>query len=113
MDNPQDIIEKLKTEIPSHFDDPNYLSKAVIDIARWTYWHNIQVAEAETKERQAMIDYKDEYPKAPIEECKNHAVVNTGNRYGLLKLDQVSNEHFMNGIKLRIRVLMGEKESSK
>lgn len=108
------IIDKLKENVPQHFDDVNYLSKAVVTVARWTYWHNTLVAKAELQERQAMLDAKKTSDKKiSNDEAQAIAIVETENKYGRLKLDRESNEHFMNAMKLRIRVLMGEKETNK
>lgn len=116
--NDQELIEKLRTELPKHYDDPDYLSKAIMDFARYTYYHNTLVANAEREEAEALVrllkaPLEDGEKRVSVAEAEKRAVVDTENIYGKLKLDQVSNETLINAIKLRIRVLLGEKENSK
>jgi hypothetical protein len=111
-----ELIETLRVELPSHYDDPNYLSKAIMDFARYTYYHNTLVADAELAEVSKAVKLmapNEEGKKISVAEAEKRAVVDTKNVYGKLKLDQTSNETLINAIKLRVRVLLGEKDNSK
>src|SRR3990167_5165968 len=111
MDEVVVTIELIKNEIPKHYDDPHYLSKAVIDLARLSYYENTLLAQAEMKERQAFLNAKNNGDKVTVGEAEADAIVQTENDYGLKKLNRESLDQFINGIKLRIRVLIGEKET--
>lgn len=106
-------IESLMQELPKHFDDPNYLSRAAVDLARLGFYENTLLAKAELKERRAFLDAKKEEEKVSVAEAEAVAVVITENEYGKRKLDRESLDQLINSVKIRIRVLVGEKDSSR
>lgn len=106
-------IEQLKDELPKHYDDPNYLSKAVVDLARLGYTENTLLAQAETKERTAFLHCKQNGDKVTVGEAEADSIISTQNEYGLRKLNRESLDQLINAVKLRIRVLIGERDSSK
>ena len=110
MENFEDLISQVNT----HLDDPETLSRLCVKLSTYLYFHNTQVSKAElaeTKTAVSLIDAaKENEGKLSVAEAEKRAVVQTGNQYGELKLHTDAITEVINSIKTRLKVLSLEYE---
>ena len=94
-------------------EDVNELSKVLVELSARLYTHNSQMAQAELEEVEVAVNTLKELDlvgkKVSVAESEKIAVFQTGNKYGIMKSEKEGAEQVLNALKMRIRVLAGEK----
>lgn len=94
-------------------DDLNSLSKALVYLSAQLYTHNSEMAQMELEEMQAIVRLLDtpdiSGKKMSVAEAEKRGLVDTSNNYGIMKAQKEAVEQHINSLKVRIRVLAGEK----
>ena len=110
------IIEdtnNFKEWFHKHEDNVNELSKMLVELSSRLYTHNSQMAEAELEEIAVIVDTLKKPDlagkKVSVAESEKIGVYSTGNKYGIMKAEKEGAEQVINALKIRIRVLAGEK----
>ena len=105
--------DNFKEWFHKHEDDVNELSKMLVELSARLYTHNSQMAEAELEEVAVAVETLKEPDlagkKVSVAESEKIAIFSTGNKYGIMKAEMQAAEHVLNSLKVRIRVLAGEK----
>lgn len=104
--------KNFKNQLPSHLDDPEWLSKAAIELTTILYTQSAEMANAEFEESAAAVGYmsaeSDGGKKMSVAESEKRAVVDTNNGYSKAKLSREAVVETINAIKKRIDVLSWE-----
>ena len=105
--------DKFKEWFHKHEDDVNELSKMLVELSARLYTHNSQMAQAELEEVTVAVETLKEPDlagkKVSVAESEKIAIFSTGNKYGIMKAEMTGAEQVLNSLKMRIRVLAGEK----
>ena len=108
-------FEELKDFIKSHLDDPESLSKALIDLGALLYKHNQETAQAGLEEETAVVSLMDSHgvdeKKMSVLESDARAKVMTENVYKRKTLEGEALVEYINTIKVRINVLGWERKN--
>ena len=109
-------FEELKNFILSHLDDPDSLSRAIIELGALLYKTNKETSEANLKEDMAKISLMDNTPtdvrKMSATEADARATVITNGLYKEKMLEADATKEFINAIKVRINVLSWERKNA-
>ena len=107
-------MEELINKIKMYQDDPNKLSELGLEIAANLYTHNTNMAEAELKEKETILNYLKQGStngqKRSVAESELYGVTETFNDYGKLKVQGEAVMEIINTIKKRIEVLNIERQ---
>ena len=105
--------DNFKEWFHKHEDNINELSKMLVELSARLYTHNSQMAQAELEEVTVAVETLKELDlvgkKVSVAESEKIAVFQTGNKYGIMKAEKEGAEQVLNALKLRVRVLAGEK----
>ena len=109
-------FEELKEFIKSHLDDPDSLTKALIDLGILLYSHNQETAQAAVEEEATVVSLMDshtpEEKKMLALEADSRAKVSTNGLYKLKTLEGEAIIEFINVCKVRINMLSWERKNS-
>lgn len=107
----ENFLEKLNTS-PTLLDDPDWLSKAVIQLGTLLYNQGISMAKAKFDEDNVATKYMDTVSEAgkkmSVAESEKRATVDTDNSYEQHKLTREAIIETINSIKKRLEVLSWE-----
>jgi len=108
----QNFIKKY----PKHLDDPDWLSKAAVQLATFLYYHNVGLAKADLAETSAMVTLLDKRTedgkKISVAEAETRAKVETENKYKEMCVTKDAMVEVINSIKKRVEVLGWERKES-
>lgn len=104
-------IENYLEKIKMHEDDPNELSKILIDITSELFYLGNQQHQANLKFAEAVIaelNSLENGKKISVAEAERRAIVNTEDEHEKIRYTRESLEELINSLKLRIKVLEDE-----
>lgn len=108
-------MEKIINEIQTHLDDPNWLSRAIIELSSLLFTHNSQMANAHMIENRtaylAVKEAKQQGEKMSNAEAEKIANVETEDKYYLFKVQAEAVIEIINSIKIRLKVLESERSN--
>ena len=107
-------MEELINQIKLHQDNPVKLSEIGLEIAANLFTHNTNMANAELKEKECILNYLKEGAtsgqKRSVAESELYGITETLNNYGKLKVQGEAVMEIINSIKKRIEVLNIERQ---
>lgn len=107
-------IENILNQIKDNLDNPDWLSRSLSVLSSALFYHNTEMAHAEVDEKKLAVKYmntkKDGRKLMTVSESEKRAVVETNNRYGVLKAQGEAIKESINAIKKRIEVLSWERQ---
>lgn len=109
-------IEECLNEYDEQKDNPNELSDLVVKLSAILYTHNTTMATAEYNEKKSIISLLHEArmgtDKLSVTQAEKQGVVDTENRYGILKAQGEAIVEIIQAIKVRIKVLQFEHDQT-
>ena len=107
-------MEELIKQINIYQDNPIKLSEIGLEIAANLFTHNTNMASAELREKETILDYLKQGftsgQKRSVAESELYGVTETLNDYGKLKVQGEAVQEILNMIKKRIEVLNMERQ---
>ena len=107
-------MEDLIKSIDLYKEDPLKLSEIGLQLSAQLFYHNTNMADAELKEKETMLNYFKEGAtigqKRSVAESELYGVTETFNTYGKLKAQGEAVMEIINSIKKRIEVLNVERQ---
>lgn len=107
-------FKAFETEYVTHLDDPDWLSKAVIQLSAVLYNHNLEMAQAELDLNKKLVMYLDaptDGKKMSFVESEARSITDTNNGYKAYKVTAEAIVETINSIKKRIEVLSWERRN--
>lgn len=109
-------FEKLLELVKLNQDNPDVLSKLVVEIASLLYTHNQLIAQTDLDEKRVVVGFldskKDDGKGYSVAESEVRAEVQTDNAYKLRKLEGDAVIEVINSIKKRLDILQFERKSN-
>lgn len=109
-------FEKLLDLVKLNQNDPDVLSKLIIEISAVLYLHNQIIAQADLDEKKVLVRFldskKEDGKSYSVAESDARAIVQTSNLYKLRRLEAEAIIEVLNSIKQRLAVLSQERKLS-
>lgn len=114
--NERSDIQLILEAVNQNLDNPEWLSQAIVTLSSALFYHNTEMAKAETKEKAELVNLLETKAagnkRMSVAEAEARSVVNTDNQYGKLKAQAEGIVETINAIKKRIEVLTWERRQA-
>jgi hypothetical protein len=101
-------MEEFNQQYPTHLDDKDWLSKALLSLSSLVYETNKQLSQAGLDEARAAVSYHDQLKdgkRMTVGEADKRAIVDTNNAKGTLENTKEGITAMIHAIEARLEVL--------